>query len=71
MIFSGWNLYDVIVVFGTLATSIPLLLDTPSQVLIQLQKLFLVSIAFKLVQKNDALVSPQFGSLPDLNLPQR
>lgn len=50
-----WHLYDIAVVTGTLATTIPILLSTSSQLAIQLQKLFLVSIAFKLVQKNDSL----------------
>lgn len=52
---NGWNLYDIFVVAGTFATTIPILLGTSSQTAIQLQKLFLVSIAFKLVQKNNSL----------------
>jgi len=50
-----WNIYDVVVVSGTLATTIPLLLGTQNQVALQLQKLFLVSIVFKLVQRSDSL----------------
>ncbi|CEQ42955.1 SPOSA6832_04831 [Sporobolomyces salmonicolor] len=56
---NGWNLYDVVVVGGTLATTIPILAGTSNQVAIQLQKLFLVSIVFKLVQRSDALTQLQ------------
>lgn len=52
---NGWNLYDIFVVTGTFATTIPLLLHSSSDVAVQLQKLFLVSIAFKLVQKSNSL----------------
>ncbi|KAM0754891.1 hypothetical protein T439DRAFT_283840 [Meredithblackwellia eburnea MCA 4105] len=52
---NGWNVFDIVVVVGTLATTIPILFKISNQSAIQLQKLFLVSIAFKLVQKNDAL----------------
>lgn len=52
---NGWNLYDVFVVVGTFATTLPILLGTQNQAAVQLQKLFLVSIAFKLVQKNNQL----------------
>jgi len=44
-----------LVITGSFATTIPILLSTTNQAAIQLQKLFLVSIAFKLVQKNNAL----------------
>ncbi|GAA5915927.1 hypothetical protein JCM5296_002066 [Sporobolomyces johnsonii] len=56
---NGWNLYDVVVVGGTLATTLPILAGTSNQVAIQLQKLFLVSIVFKLVQRSDALTQLQ------------
>lgn len=52
-----WNLYDLVVVTGTFATTIPLLApdrDTATGI-VQAQKLFLVAIAFKLVQKSNAL----------------
>lgn len=54
---NGWNLYDVIVIIGTLVTTTPIVLATKdiSNVTIQLQKFFLVAIAFKLVVKNNAL----------------
>jgi hypothetical protein len=46
----------VLVVTGTFATTIPALVSNdPSGVIVQLQKLFLVSIAFKLVQRNNSL----------------
>ncbi|GAA6010255.1 hypothetical protein JCM11491_005413 [Sporobolomyces phaffii] len=50
-----WNIYDAAVISGTLATTIPLLLGTQNQVALQLQKLFLVAIVFKLVQRSDSL----------------
>ncbi|KAE8227194.1 hypothetical protein CF319_g297 [Tilletia indica] len=51
-----WNLYDLAVVAGTLATTIPLLRPgVGPQVNIQFQKIFLTGIAFKLVQKSDSL----------------
>ncbi|CAD6887851.1 unnamed protein product [Tilletia laevis] len=51
-----WNLYDLAVVAGTLATTIPLLRPgVGSQVNVQFQKIFLTGIAFKLVQKSDSL----------------
>lgn len=52
---NGWHLYDLFVVVGTFSTTIPILLGSSSQVAVQLQKLFLVAITFKLVQKNDNL----------------
>lgn len=51
-----WNIFDLVVVTGTLATSIPLLSPSPNNSAnVQLQKFFLVAVAFKLVQKNNAL----------------
>jgi len=51
-----WNLYDLVVVTGTFATTIPLLApDRDSVVNVQLQKVLLVGVAFKLVQKSNAL----------------
>ncbi|GAA6064276.1 hypothetical protein JCM10212_000978 [Sporobolomyces blumeae] len=50
-----WNLYDLFAVGGTLATTVALLAGTSDQVALQLQKLFLVSIVLKLVQRNDSL----------------
>ncbi|KZO97216.1 hypothetical protein CALVIDRAFT_513490 [Calocera viscosa TUFC12733] len=52
---NGWNLFDVFVVAGSFSTTVPALLGSTNYIVLQLQKLFLVSIAFKLVQKNDDL----------------
>jgi hypothetical protein len=57
---NGWNLFDVIVVTGSFATTIPALQASlhnaaGSQASKQVQKLFLVSIALKLVQRLDSL----------------
>lgn len=57
---NGWNIFDLIVITGSFATTIPAiqtaLKDTAgSQVNTQLQKLFLVAIALKLVQRNSRL----------------
>lgn len=51
-----WNLFDLIVVLGLFTTSIPLLSPNKNNSAnVQLQKFFLVAVAFKLVQKNNAL----------------
>jgi hypothetical protein len=57
---NGWNIFDLIVITGSFATTIPAiqasLNGSPgSQVNTQLQKLFLVAIALKLVQRNSRL----------------
>lgn len=56
---NGWNIFDLVVITGTFATTIPALLaaggSTGDQTVIQLQKLFLVSIALKLVQRVSSL----------------
>ncbi|KAG8696332.1 calcium channel protein [Ceratobasidium sp. 394] len=52
---NGWNLFDIVVVTGNLATGIPIVFGSTGFAIEQLQKLFLVSIAFKLVQKSDNL----------------
>lgn len=73
---NGWSIYDLIVVPGAFATTIPILIHGTIQVnqtVLQLQKvsprtpcdqsptepasvqLFLVAIAFKIVERNDAL----------------
>lgn len=51
---NGWNIYDVVVISGTVATTIPVLLDV-SEGALQLQKVFLVSLTVKLVQRSDSL----------------
>jgi hypothetical protein len=48
---NGWNVFDVFVVVGTFVTTLAILFGSTGFVTQQLQKLFLVSIAFKLVQK--------------------
>ena len=52
---NGWNIFDVIVATGALVTTVVDRLGTTSFLLDQLQKLFLVSIAFKLVQRTNSL----------------
>ncbi|WWD18487.1 hypothetical protein CI109_102939 [Kwoniella shandongensis] len=57
---NGWNLFDLVVITGSFVTTIPALQansagQTPNQVNVQLQKLFLVSIALKLVQRIGSL----------------
>lgn len=52
---NGWNLFDIVVVIGNFATGLPILFGSQGFLIEQLQKLFLVSIAFKLVQKSDNL----------------
>jgi len=53
---NGWNLYDLVIISGTVATTLPIVAGaTDSQAAIQLQKVFLVALIFKLVQRNDQL----------------
>jgi hypothetical protein len=57
---NGWNLFDLVVITGSLATTIPALQasiigQNGNQAVIQLQRLFLVSIALKLVQRVSSL----------------
>lgn len=60
---AGWNLFDLASIIGVAATTLPVLLTQQDEVLpgigyevaSQLQKLFLVGVAFKLVQKVDKL----------------
>ncbi|GAA6051051.1 Calcium-channel protein CCH1 [Rhodotorula toruloides] len=51
---NGWNIYDVVVISGTVATTIPVLLGT-GEAAYQLQKVFLVSLTVKLIQRSDSL----------------
>ncbi|GAA5967490.1 hypothetical protein JCM11641_000565 [Rhodosporidiobolus odoratus] len=51
----GWNLFDLTIISGTVATTVLVLAGSNDQVAIQLQKLFLCAVAFKLVQRNDSL----------------
>lgn len=52
---SSWDVFSIVVVSGTLVTTILLLTRFDSQVYIQLHKLFLVSIVLLLIPRNDAL----------------
>ncbi|KAK6586310.1 hypothetical protein PZA11_001367 [Diplocarpon coronariae] len=52
---SSWDMFSVFAVFGAFATTVLLMTRFHSQVYIQLQKLFLVSIVLLLIPRNDAL----------------
>lgn len=52
---NGWNIYDYIVGSGSLVTTLLVRFYTVSSVAATLQKLFIVGIAFKLVQRADSL----------------
>ncbi|RKF58950.1 Calcium-channel protein cch1 [Erysiphe neolycopersici] len=52
---SLWEMYSLLIVFGTLGTTILYLLQLKSQVVIQLHKFFLVMIVLLLIPRNDAL----------------
>ncbi|KAK7445064.1 calcium channel protein [Stygiomarasmius scandens] len=52
---NGWNLFDILVTAGSFFTTLIVRFGKDSFVIEQLQKLFLVSIAFKLVQRTDSL----------------
>ncbi|KAA1473328.1 hypothetical protein DENSPDRAFT_779605 [Dentipellis sp. KUC8613] len=52
---NGWNIYDVIVATGSLITTVSVRVGVNGYAIDQLEKLFLVSIAFKLVQRMNNL----------------
>ena len=52
---NGWNLFDVVVASGSFTTTLIAHFYTDNFGVQLLQKLFLVSIAFKLVQRVDSL----------------
>lgn len=52
---SKWDVYDILIVIGTIATTLAVVAKAQSNAFIQFQKLFLVAIAFNLIPKNDAL----------------
>jgi hypothetical protein len=53
---AGWNLFDTVVSVGSLTTTgISQAKDSVGDVMQQLQKLFVVTIAFKLIQRVDSL----------------
>ncbi|KIY67001.1 hypothetical protein CYLTODRAFT_376891 [Cylindrobasidium torrendii FP15055 ss-10] len=52
---NGWNLFDIVSSVGTLATTLIVRFQDSGFAVQQLQKLFLVSISFKLVQRTNSL----------------
>ena len=52
---NGWNIFDVVVATGSLLTTISVRVGASGYAIDQLQKLFLVSVAFKLVQRMNNL----------------
>ena len=52
---NGWNMFDIVVATGSLLTTVSVRVGASGYVIVQLQKLFLVSIAFKLVQRMNNL----------------
>ncbi|KAF8840292.1 hypothetical protein BDN67DRAFT_996862 [Paxillus ammoniavirescens] len=52
---NGWNLFDVLVALGSFTTTLIVRFGSSDLSIQLLQKLFLVSIAFKLVQRTDSL----------------
>ena len=52
---NGWNLFDLVVASGSFITTLAFHFDNVGFITQQLQKLFLVSIAFKLVQRTNSL----------------
>ena len=52
---NGWNLFDLVVANGSFITTLAVRFGNSAFAIQQLQKLFLVSIAFKLVQRTNSL----------------
>ena len=52
---NGWNLFDLVVATGSFITTFAVRFGNSGLAIAQLQRLFLVSIAFKLVQRTDSL----------------
>jgi len=52
---NGWNLFDIVVSSGSFITTLIVRFSDSGFGIQQLQKLFLVSIAFKLVQRANSL----------------
>ena len=52
---NGWNLFDIVVAIGSFVTTFAVRFGKSGFAVQQLQKLFLVSIAFKLVQRTNSL----------------
>ncbi|TFK38523.1 high-affinity cell membrane calcium channel [Crucibulum laeve] len=52
---NGWNLFDIVVAGGSFITTLVVRFGSSGFITQQLQKLFLVSIAFKLIQRTNSL----------------
>ena len=52
---NGWNIFDIVVSSGSFITTLIVRFGRSGFATQQLQKLFLVSIAFKLVQRTNSL----------------
>ena len=52
---NGWNLFDIVVAGGSLITIVIVRFNAGGFAIQQLQKLFVTSIAFKLVQRTNSL----------------
>ena len=52
---NGWNLFDILVAVGSLTTTLMVRAGSSGFAIEQLQKLFITSIAFKLVQRTNSL----------------
>lgn len=53
---NGWNIFDAVVGFGSLITTLVVRFWSSTEgIFTTLQKLFIVAIAFKLVQRADSL----------------
>ncbi|KAL4071924.1 Ion transport protein-domain-containing protein, partial [Scleroderma citrinum] len=52
---NGWNIFDVIVAFNSFTATLIVQVGSSNPTIKQVQKLFLVCIAFKLVQRMDSL----------------
>jgi uncharacterized membrane protein len=52
---NGWNIFDIVIATGTLLTTVSVRVGASGYLIDQLQKLFLVSVAFKLVQRMNNL----------------
>lgn len=52
---NGWNIFDAVVAAGSLFTTVSVRLGAQGNAIEQVQKIFLTSIAFKLVQRTNNL----------------
>ncbi|EKD15941.1 uncharacterized protein L3040_003202 [Drepanopeziza brunnea f. sp. 'multigermtubi'] len=52
---SSWDLFSIFAVFGTFTTTVLLMSSFQSQVYVQMHKMFLVSVVFLLIPRNEAL----------------